>query len=52
MPTYRAIEVTGKREFSLVTRELGEPLPGQRLPLTERSPKISGTAPWTGASAR
>ncbi|GAA3072896.1 alcohol dehydrogenase catalytic domain-containing protein [Pseudonocardia yunnanensis] len=27
--TYRAIEVTGKREFSLVTRELSEPLPGQ-----------------------
>ncbi|MFQ6391990.1 alcohol dehydrogenase catalytic domain-containing protein [Nocardia sp. KC 131] len=25
MPTYRAFEVTGTREFSLVTRELGDP---------------------------
>jgi alcohol dehydrogenase, propanol-preferring len=29
MSTYRAFEVTGSRAFSLVTRELGEPLPGQ-----------------------
>jgi propanol-preferring alcohol dehydrogenase len=29
MSTYRAFEVTGTREFSLVTRELGEPPPGQ-----------------------
>lgn len=29
MTVYRAIEVTGTREFSLVTRELKEPLPGQ-----------------------
>jgi propanol-preferring alcohol dehydrogenase len=29
MSTYRAFEVTGIREFSLVTRELGEPPPGQ-----------------------
>jgi propanol-preferring alcohol dehydrogenase len=29
MSTYRAFEVTGTREFSLVTRELSEPPPGQ-----------------------
>jgi len=29
MPVYRAFEVTGSRQFSLVTRELGEPPPGQ-----------------------
>jgi propanol-preferring alcohol dehydrogenase len=29
MSTYRAFEVTGSREFSLVTRELREPPPGQ-----------------------
>jgi propanol-preferring alcohol dehydrogenase len=29
MSTYRAFEVTGTREFSLVERELGGPLPGQ-----------------------
>jgi propanol-preferring alcohol dehydrogenase len=29
MSTYRAFEVTGTRQFSLVTRELGEPPPGQ-----------------------
>jgi propanol-preferring alcohol dehydrogenase len=29
MPTYRAVEVTGSRQFSLVTRELGDPSPGQ-----------------------
>src|SRR5882757_10754437 len=29
MPTYRAFEVTGTRQFSLVERELGEPPPGQ-----------------------
>lgn len=29
MSTYRAFEVTGVREFSLVDRELTEPLPGQ-----------------------
>jgi alcohol dehydrogenase, propanol-preferring len=29
MSTYRAFEVTGTREFSLVTRELGEPPPGR-----------------------
>jgi propanol-preferring alcohol dehydrogenase len=29
MSTYRAFEVTGIREFALVTRELGEPPPGQ-----------------------
>src|ERR1700754_3219460 len=29
MPTYRAIVVTGKREFALVTRELAEPSPGE-----------------------
>ncbi len=29
MSTYRAFEVTGTREFALVERELGDPLPGQ-----------------------
>jgi propanol-preferring alcohol dehydrogenase len=29
MSTYRAFEVTGTREFSLVEREIGEPPPGQ-----------------------
>jgi propanol-preferring alcohol dehydrogenase len=29
MSTYRAFEVTGSREFSLVEREIGEPPPGQ-----------------------
>ncbi|MDX6241086.1 MAG: alcohol dehydrogenase, propanol-preferring [Kribbellaceae bacterium] len=29
MSTYRAFEVTGPREFSLVEREIGEPPPGQ-----------------------
>jgi propanol-preferring alcohol dehydrogenase len=29
MSTYRAFEVTGIRDFALVTRELGEPPPGQ-----------------------
>jgi propanol-preferring alcohol dehydrogenase len=29
MSTYRAFEVTGTRQFSLVTRKLGEPPPGQ-----------------------
>jgi propanol-preferring alcohol dehydrogenase len=29
MTTYRAFEVTGTRQFSFVTRELGEPPPGQ-----------------------
>lgn len=29
MSTYRAFQVTGSREFALVSRELAEPLPGQ-----------------------
>jgi propanol-preferring alcohol dehydrogenase len=29
MSTYRAFEVTGTRQFSLATRELSDPLPGQ-----------------------
>src|SRR5260370_22120404 len=29
MSTYRAFEVTGTRQFSLVSRELSEPPPGQ-----------------------